>query len=172
MDCSGLFASISRVAFVTLLTMLLDYGANGQIAPEPRTLSGTLYYAGGNQPAEHVNVELHSSEGNIIAPQTTSSTGWFEFRGLPRGTYVIAIRQDGFEPINLNVDMMFNSSRGNVIYLTPRQGSAAKPPDQGRLVSTHELSMPQRARELMVTGKKNCTRTKMPGVRFLTSRKP
>lgn len=73
--------------------MFLEYGADGQIVPEPRTLSGTLYYAGGNQPAEHVNVELYASEGSIIAPQTTSSTGWFEFRGLPHGSYVIAIRE-------------------------------------------------------------------------------
>lgn len=139
--------------------MLLESGVIGQVAPEPRTLSGTVYYAGGNQPAEQVTVELRTPEGSIIAPQTTSSTGWFEFRGLPRGSYVIVINAAGFEPVNFNVDLALNSSRGNVVYLNPRPDRSAKLPG-GRPVSVHELSIPLKARELMEAGKKKLYKDK------------
>lgn len=137
---------------------LLQSGTPGQGAPEPRTLSGNVYYAGGNQPAENIPVELHSSEGSLIAPQATSSTGWFEFRGLKRDVYTIMINVDGFEPVNFNVDLYFSSSRGNVIYLKSRSNDSKKP--AVKTVSAHELSMPQKARDLMESGKKKLYKDK------------
>jgi len=118
---------------------------------ETRLLNGTVYYAGGNTPAENVTVELHTTEGSLMAPQTTNSDGWFEFRGLPRGVYVIAINLNGFEPVNFSVDMTLTSSRGNVIYLRPLANTAS--PHAGS-ISAHELSMPQKARDLVESGKK------------------
>jgi hypothetical protein len=89
----------------------------------------------------------------MIAPQTTSSNGWFEFRGLPRGTYVIAINAAGFEPVNFNVDLGLNSSRGNDIYLRPRLSNSTSSPHASP-ISLHELSMPYKARALMESGRK------------------
>jgi tetratricopeptide (TPR) repeat protein len=123
----------------------------GQSAQEPRTLNGTVYYAGGNTPAENIVVELHTNEGSLFAPQTTNSNGWFEFRGLPRGIYVIAINLSGFEPISFSVDLTLTSSRGNVIYLRPFANDAAS---HAASISAHELSMPQKARDLVESGKK------------------
>src|SRR5258708_14428629 len=109
---------------------------------------GPVYDAGGKRPAENVSVELPTLEGSMIAPQTTSSNGWFEFRGLPRGTYVIAINAAGFEPVNFNVDLALNSGRGNVIYLRPRPSNSTNSP-HAMPISMHELSMPHKARTLM-----------------------
>lgn len=143
-----LIASVLGLAFLAPL----QSGVNGQ-GREPRTLSGTVYYAGGNQPAENVVVELHSSEGSLIAPIVTSSTGWFEFHGLERGMYVIAINLAGFDRVDFNVDLTLSSSRGNVIYLKSQSSNSAQSPS-GSATSAHELSMPQKARDLMLSGKK------------------
>jgi tetratricopeptide (TPR) repeat protein len=156
MNRGGLLAIFVRLAFLLTFTLSLSLRINSQLPPEPRTLSGTVYYAGGNQPAENISVELHTTEGSLIAPQVTSSNGWFEFRGIPRGVYVIAINASGFEPVNFNVDLTFNSSRGNVIYLRPRPGYLTKSTNSSNTspISSHELSMPQKARTLMESGKK------------------
>jgi tetratricopeptide (TPR) repeat protein len=153
MNRGGLLAIIVRLAFLLTSTLSLPVSIKGQLPPEPRTLSGTVYYAGGNRPAENISVELRTAEGSMIAPQTTSSNGWFEFRGLPRGTYVVAINAAGFEPVNFNVDLALNSGRGNVIYLKPRPGNSPNSP-HATPISIHELSMPHKARVLMESGTK------------------
>jgi Tfp pilus assembly protein PilF len=152
-------ALLSRIASAVILALLPGFDISGQIAPEPRTLSGTVYYAGGNQPAEHATVDLRTTEGNSVAQQTTSSTGWFEFRGLVRGSYVLVISLAGFETVNLNVDLTLNSRRGNSIYLTPRPDSSPTA-TRDKFISAHELSMPQRARNSMETGKRKLYKEK------------
>jgi Carboxypeptidase regulatory-like domain/Tetratricopeptide repeat len=132
----------------TLSTSRLD----GQGTAEPRTFSGTVYYAGGNKPAEGVTVELHTNEGSLMVSQITSGNGWFEFRGLPRGVYAVAIHMSAFDPVDFGVDLTLSSSRGSVIYLRSRQNNA--PPSGASSVSAHELSMPQKARNLMESGKR------------------
>lgn len=159
MSYSGPLALLLRLAFIFGSTALLQSGTRGQFAPEPRTLSGTVYYAGGNRPAENVTVELRATEGSMVAPQRTSSNGSFEFHSMRRGIYVIAIDVSGFEPVNFNVDLSLTSSRGIAIYLRPRQGSLAERAD-AQSVSAHELSMPQKARDLMESGKKKLYKDK------------
>jgi hypothetical protein len=150
-----LAASVLGVAFMALL----QSGINGQGVMEPRTLSGTVYYVGGNQPVENVVVELHTAEGSLIVPQPTSSSGWFEFRGLQRGSYSLVINAAGFDPVNIDVDLYLKSSRGIVIYLNPLSYDAPQSSHRNP-VSTHELSMPQRARDLMESGKKKLYKDK------------
>ena len=159
MTYSGPLALLLRLVFIMGSIVLLQSGTRSQIAPEPRTLSGTVYYAGGNQPVENATVELRTTEGSMIVPQRTSSTGWFEFHGLPRGIYVITINAAGFDPVNFNVDLSLTSSRGIVIYLKPLPGSSAKPTNV-QSVSAHELSMPQKAHDLMESGKKKLYKDK------------
>lgn len=153
MHGSSVFALFARSAPIVTLCMLLQSGISAQIVPESRSLNGTVYYAGGNQPAENVRVELHSAEGNLIAATETNSDGWFEFHGLARASYAIMIGPSGFEPVNVNVDLAFTSSRGNVFYLRRRSAENAAPRSV-HSVSAHELSIPQKARELMESGKK------------------
>ena len=153
MKHGGLLGFIVRLVFLLTCTLSLPISIKAKVPPEPCTLSGTVYYAGGNRPAENISVELHATEGSMIAPQTTSSNGWFEFGGLSRGTYVIAINAAGFEPVNFNVDLAFDSGRGTVIYLKPRPSNSTTSP-HATPISIHELSMPYKARTLMESGKK------------------
>jgi tetratricopeptide (TPR) repeat protein len=153
MKHGGLLGFIVRLVFLLTSTLSLPVSIKAKVPAEPCTLSGIVYYAGGNRPAENISVELHSTEGSLIAPQITSSSGWFEFRGLPSGAYVIAINAPGFEPVNFNVDLALNSSRGNLIYLRPRPSNSTNSPHASP-ISKHERSMPHRARTLMESGKK------------------
>lgn len=151
----------ARLALLVSLIVLSHSRNYCQVPPEPRTLSGNVYHAGGNEPAENVSVELHSTEGSIIALIPTSSTGWFEFRGLPRGIYVIQINMSGFEPVSFSVDLSFSSSRGNVIYLKPNANGSLNQ-SNGHSVSAHELSMPKEARTLMASGRRKLYGDKDP----------
>jgi tetratricopeptide (TPR) repeat protein len=116
-------------------------------------ISGTVYYAGSHKPVENITVELQSPEGGLISPQSTTGTGFFEFRNLSRGIYVVSIRVQGYEPVSESVDLSFTSDRGMEIYLTPRRDNAPGP-KPGPTVSSHELTMSPKARELVESGKR------------------
>ena len=165
MSGAAMLRASGRMLIVSAIGMFLLSGLNAQVAPESRVLNGNVYYAVGNKPAENVTVQLQSSEGNLIAPIQTDANGWFEFRGLARVEYVIAIYVDGYEPVMFQVDLLFTSSRGNVIYLKPRSADSDKD-NQRRAsassVSAHELSMPPKARALMESGKKKTYTDKNP----------
>jgi tetratricopeptide (TPR) repeat protein len=117
-----------------------------------RQLSGTVYLEN-NKPADHVTVELHSTSGSMIAPGTTSASGSFEFYDLASGSYALAINQQGYEPTEVTVDLSLTSSHGITIYLKPLANNSASAASRST-VSMHELSMPQKARALMDSGKK------------------
>jgi tetratricopeptide (TPR) repeat protein len=124
----------------------------GGSASEGKHLGGTVYYPG-NKPADNVTVELHSAEGTLMAPATTTASGSFEFYNLNPSTYALQINQQGYRPVEVSVDLTLTSTRGIVIYLTPiTEGNAER--TSPSTVSAHELSMPPKARELMDTGKK------------------
>jgi tetratricopeptide (TPR) repeat protein len=149
----GVPALIFRLALFLVPAGAAAPQLHAQARREARTLSGNVYFAGGNHPAENISVELHSNEGMLIAPQMTDSNGWFEFRSLERSVYAIEIHADGFEPVSLKFDLFYSSSRGNVVYLKPLLKKSDQPPAAAR-VSTHELFMPASARALMRSGKK------------------
>jgi len=116
------------------------------------TIKGNVYLNDESTPAQDVTVRLASSEGNMIAPETTTASGGFEFHGLAHGSYSLEIETQGYERASYPVDLSFSSARGIVIYLRAKSGG--QPVKTGSPVSAHELSMPQKARDLMDSGKK------------------
>jgi tetratricopeptide (TPR) repeat protein len=114
-------------------------------------IEGTVYFSGANQPADNVVVELRDTNGNEIEPAMTSGSGGFRFGGLRSGSYSIVIHADGYEPVNLLIDLSFQSERGIAIYLKPMSEKSSGVPNT---VSVHELSMPSKARDWMKSGKK------------------
>ena len=81
------------------------------------TINGNVYLADGNQPAAHVMVQLQDSEGVAGQTQETTDSGWFEFRRLTPGTYALAIDAQGYERVNLAVDLSNMAAKGLVICL-------------------------------------------------------
>jgi Flp pilus assembly protein TadD len=122
------------------------------------SLGGNVYYAENQAPAENITVELRDTSGSLLAPQSTSATGAFEFRGLGRGEFVIAIRVSGYQPIEEPVDLNFTSVHGLTLYLTSNSPNTRA--SKSGNISAHELSMPQKARDLMDAGKKALYQTK------------
>jgi tetratricopeptide (TPR) repeat protein len=131
----------------TLLAQRMGAGDSNR-----RQLSGTVYLEN-NKPADHVTVELRSTSGSMISPGTTSASGGFQFYDLAASTYALAINQMGYEPTEVTVDLTLTSSHGVTVYLKPIAGKSSATASHST-VSSHELSMPERARALMESGKK------------------
>jgi tetratricopeptide (TPR) repeat protein len=149
---SRLSAAVTAILIWLIFPAALFAQRMGSADPSQRHLSGTVYLEN-NRPADHVTVELRSTSGSMIAPGITSSSGSFEFYDLASASYALAINQQGYQPIEVTVDLTLTSSNGVLIYLKPL---ANNPPSAASrsTISTHELSMPQKARDLMDSGKK------------------
>ena len=116
------------------------------------TINGNVYYDDGNQPAAHVMVQLQGSEGESRQTEETTDSGWFEFRRLGGGTYALAVDVQGYERVTTSVNLSFTPEKGVVIRLRSLAGE--KKTAGASSVSAHELSMPEKARELVSAGKK------------------
>jgi tetratricopeptide (TPR) repeat protein len=150
---SRLGFTVSFFAFVLLLPSVGQCFQKSDLS-----LSGNVYYADTQAAAENITVELRDAAGSLLAPQSTSVSGAFDFRQLPRNSYVIAIQVSGYERIEEAVDLSFTSVHGLAIYL---KSDAKRPPGpQPGNVSAHELSMPQKARNSMAAGKKKLEQDK------------
>lgn len=117
------------------------------------TLSGIVYVELGDQPILNASVRLCDPGGSTLSEVSTSDSGEFAFRGIPRGKYILQISAQGFVAISVDIDLTFNSDRGVPVYLKPialKTNETAA----GGSVSVHELSMPQGARDSFAAGKK------------------
>jgi tetratricopeptide (TPR) repeat protein len=117
------------------------------LAQKPATIAGNVYYGSDYNAAKNVPVTLYDSEHTILETQNTSDDGQFRFGTLRRATYIIVVDIPGYERVSLDVDVSMASDKGLAIYLK----STARPQEAQQLktVSVHELSMPQKARELV-----------------------
>jgi Tfp pilus assembly protein PilF len=125
-------------------------GGSGGAIDSSLVISGNVYYDN-HQPAEHVTVELRNQQGEMIAPASTNGSGGFEYRRLTPGTYEVSVNVQGYEPTSTAADLTYASANGLQLYLKPIHGGATTKTES---VSAHELSMPQKARDLMDSGKK------------------
>jgi tetratricopeptide (TPR) repeat protein len=116
---------------------------------------------GRNQRIEHVNVRLCDGGGNLLEQTITSESGEFTFRGLPRGRYILTLEANGFQNAQVPLDLSYASDKGMTIYMKPVAPEATNV-SPGPTVSAHELSMPQAARELVLSGKKKVYVDKNP----------
>jgi tetratricopeptide (TPR) repeat protein len=148
----GSAATAILIWLILPATILAQRMGGGGGDSNRRHLSGTVYLEN-NRPADHVTVELHSTSGSMIAPGITSASGSFEFYDLASATYTLAVNQQGYQPIEVPVDLSLTSSNGVTIYLKPLANNSPSAAPHST-VSTHELSMPQKARDLMESGKK------------------
>lgn len=148
----ALFAALPAYAF--------QFGSMDNQSNQNFSIAGNVYYGDTGRPAEHITVELRGSDDTLHAPQTTSGTGGYEFRRLIRGSYEIVINCQGYEPVNITIDISVASTRGMTIYLKPilneQRRSSSGP------ISAHELSMPQKARDLVTSGKKKLYQQRDP----------
>ncbi len=121
-------------------------------------VSGTVYFKENDRPAENVTVTLRETGGVQRAQAVTDIGGRFNFGNVNRGSYDVNATLTGYEPASTAVTVQNGSGRGAILYLqknsSPQSGkeSPGQSASQGS-VSAHELSMPQKARDLMLSGK-------------------
>jgi tetratricopeptide (TPR) repeat protein len=125
------------------------------------TLTGTVLSESANRPIAQARVELHDSGGNLISEGSTNESGEFSFRFIQRNTYILNVSAVGYESQDMHVDLSFTSDRGITVILrpVPEKSDSSGPVSS---VSAHEMSMPQKARELLASGEKKIYEDKDP----------
>ncbi|MGD0404383.1 MAG: tetratricopeptide repeat protein [Candidatus Acidiferrales bacterium] len=130
-------------------------------AQQSLSLTGTVYSEASKRPVQQASVHLTDPGGNLLEQIVTTDSGEFDFRQLRRADYILSVTASGYQPYELHVDLSFTSARGISIYLNPKPGDPAAPSPAGS-VSAHEMSMPEKARDLLSSGEKKLYFDKNP----------
>lgn len=117
------------------------------------TVTGTVFSESDNRRVAQASVRLCDAGGTQIEETSTNESGEFGFRDIERNRYILSFSAVGFESQDVHLDLSFTSERGTTVVLKPVPGKSASstPPSS---VSAHEMSMPQKARDLMASGMK------------------
>jgi tetratricopeptide (TPR) repeat protein len=114
-------------------------------------ITGNVYQSDTSHPAINVLVHLRAVEGSDLADASTNDSGAFMLYNLRPAIYTLEVQVQGFQPSETQVDLTFASSRSLQIILAPTAGKAAD--KTATTVSSHELSIPAKAREMYQSGK-------------------
>src|SRR5580704_1163106 len=157
---------MTRLCFVLfLLTAILavprNIFAQGLSGNDTVSLTGTIYSEKSKRPVQQASVRLCDTGGNLLAQTITTDSGEFDFRQIKRYNYILTVDAPGYEPYTEHVELSYTSDRGISIYLIPIPGDPATTSPAGN-VSAHEMSMPQKARDLMASGEKKLYSDKNP----------
>jgi tetratricopeptide (TPR) repeat protein len=111
-------------------------------------ISGTVLLEADKRPATQVAVKLKSRVAGIVRSVLTDFEGRFRVQNLPRGTYDIAVDEEGYEAAQTSAQLDGPSAK-LVVYLKGRSG----PIRQSRYtVSVRELKIPGKAQEQFQKG--------------------
>ena len=105
-------------------------------------ISGTVLLEPDKRPASQVAVSLKSRVAGIFRSVLTDLEGHFRVQHLPRGTYDIAVEEQGYETTQTSAQLDGPSSK-LVMYLRSRSGSIRQ---SNYTVSVRELKIPDKAR--------------------------
>jgi Tfp pilus assembly protein PilF len=143
----------TRQVLFFFLALVTPAQALSQSGSDTVTVSGMVLEEGHNQRIEHVTVRLCDTGGSLIEETTTPDSAEFVFRGVQRGRYILTFEANGFQKAEVHLDLSFTSDKGLTIYMKPVITESGPVPS-GTMISVHELSMPQAARELVDTGRR------------------
>lgn len=152
---------------VVLLAILLvlPQRTAAQIGPSSAntvSMTGTVFSEDEKRPVEHATVRLADGGDNLLEESITNDSGNFSFRGLRRTNYILTVDAVGYKVYSASIDLSFMSDRGMPIYLVPKSKDAAASASAPSKVSAHEMSMPQKARDLVASGEKKLYADKNP----------
>lgn len=141
-----------RVAIVCAFVLLLPATLLDRQSDGTRDVTGVVYFSSNSAGLSDALVQLCDSAGRPILQTFTNPSGNFEFRALDPRVYLLTFTATGYDTVQTQVDLSVGSRKNVSVML-----SRALPSEDARssgTVSTHELSMPARAREFMVAGKR------------------
>jgi tetratricopeptide (TPR) repeat protein len=122
----------------------------GHSANSGYEVRGRVYFGDSQQPAVNVTAVLRDQDGMLRAQVATNRAGRFDFGSVSRGNYAITINAVGYESCISPVSLTEEPALDIIIYLKRLSGEQTA---KQSAVSAHELSMPQKARDLMLSGK-------------------
>jgi len=128
---------------------------------QPVSLTGTIYSEKSKRPIEQAAVHLCDTGGNLIEQTITTDSGQFDFRQIRRSNYILTFDAPGYQSYTMHVELSFASDRGISIYLKPIPSDPASSAPAAN-ISAHEMSIPQKARDLMASGGKKLYTDKNP----------
>lgn len=111
-------------------------------------ISGTVLLEPSKRPASQVAVSLRSRAAGIFRSVLTDLQGHFKVQNLPRGTYDIAIDEQGYEAAQTRANLDGPSSK-LVLYLKSKSGPILQ---SNYTVSIRELKIPGKARHEFQNG--------------------
>jgi tetratricopeptide (TPR) repeat protein len=155
--CIALFALTS---ILVIPQNVFAQGAGGS-GNDPVSLTGTVYSEKSKRPIEQAAVHLCDIGGNLIEQTITTDSGQFDFRGIRRSNYILTVDAPGYQSDSLHVELSFSSDRGISVYLKSNASDASAVFSAAN-ISAHEMSMPQKARDLLATGEKKLYSDKNP----------
>lgn len=115
------------------------------------SVTGTVYMGDMAHPAANIMMHVYVAEGSDLADVSTNEAGGFNIYSLKPAIYTIDIDVSGFRRSTTSVDMQFGSVRNVQITLIPAADSNAT--KKAGTVSSHELSIPAKAREELQSGR-------------------
>jgi tetratricopeptide (TPR) repeat protein len=106
-------------------------------------ISGTVLLEADKRPASQVAVKLKSRVAGVFRSVLTDFEGHFRVQNLPRGTYDIAVDEEGYEAAQTSAQLDGPSAK-LVVYLKGRSAPIRR---SSYTVSVRELKIPGRAQD-------------------------
>jgi len=120
-------------------------GSMGSMGTMEYSISGNVRDNATGQAVNGVRVDL-KREGVTVGSTVTTNNGGFQFNSTPSGEYVLEVQADGYETAEQEVDITEAPADGVSIDLRRRPGGSPAG-SGGAVMSSHELSVPPKARD-------------------------
>lgn len=122
-------------------------------------ISGYVRDEATQQPLRAITLELKAESGGTASPSVVTGTnGEFVFAGVVSGNYWIVAHEKGYEPTNYS--LMLGGIPLNNVIVGLKRSETARTPVAGDAISTHQLSIPDKARDAFDKGVKLMSGTK------------
>jgi hypothetical protein len=115
------------------------------------TIAGSVLIDGQAQPAAKVRVDVKALTGGELATTFTDATGRFEAPAEGTGSVIVAVQEQGYEPVEQRVDVGF-AGRAPGVVITLHKLRTNPVDRQGYTVSVHSLKVPAKARRAFEKG--------------------
>ena len=153
--------AMSRIYIAALVLTSILLIPQHVFAQDTVSLTGTVYSEKSKRPIDQASIRLCDTGGNLIEQTITTESGEFDFRGIRRSNYILTVDAPGYRSDSLHFELSFASERGLSIYLKSNADDPAAAYSAAN-VSAHEMSMAQKARDLLASGEKKLYSDKNP----------
>jgi len=115
------------------------------------TIAGSVFIDGEAQPAARVRVDVKSLSGADLTTTYTDASGRFEAPAAGTGSFIVAVQEQGYEPVEQRVDLGFEGIAPGVV-ITLHKLRTTPVDREGYTVSVHNLKVPGKARHAFEKG--------------------